>query len=192
MPQLQQAGYRTRVFNNRAIANNTRNFGHAGTPVASVPAGTGVIVNSNDQVEIFDNEIADNKTGNIIISALFSAGYSDSAMSADFDPYPESILIKDNRFSGGGNAPDGMDFQALRIAKFGPTGRFPDILWDGYVNPKRLVNGQLPAALRICIDNGEAGILNVDGPNKYANPNTDMTPHKCTLPRLSPVVLPGA
>jgi len=192
MPQLQQAGYRTRVYNNRAIANNTRNFGHAGTPVASVPAGTGVIVNSNDQVEIFDNEIADNKTANIIISALFSAGYSDSAMSADFDPYPEAILIKDNRFSGGGNAPDGMDFQALRIAKFGPTGRFPDILWDGYVNPKKLVNGQLPAELRICIDNGDAGILNVDGPNKYAKPNTDITPHRCTLPRLKPVVLPQA
>src|SRR5690606_4905351 len=192
MPQLQQAGYRTRVYNNRAIANNTRNFGHAGTPVASVPAGTGVIVNSNDQVEIFDNEIADNKTANIIISALFSAGYSDSAMSADFDPYPEAILIKDNRFSGGGNAPDGMDFQALRIAKFGPTGRFPDILWDGYVNPKKLVNGQLPADLRICIDNGDAGILNVDGPNKYAKPNTDITPHRCTLPRLKPVVLPQA
>ncbi|MNE62079.1 hypothetical protein D3C80_1573390 [compost metagenome] len=113
-------------------------------------------------------------------------------MSADFDPYPEAILIKDNRFSGGGNAPDGMDLQALRVAKFGPTGRFPDIIWDGYVNPKRLVNGQMPAALRICIDNGEAGVLNVDGPNKYSNPNTDMTPHKCTLPRLSAVVLPGA
>ncbi|WP_392353862.1 parallel beta-helix domain-containing protein [Brevundimonas sp. LF-1] len=125
MPQLQQAGYRTRVYNNRAIANNTRNFGHAGTPVASVPAGTGVIVNSNDQVEIFDNEIADNKTANIIISALFSAGYSDSAMSADFDPYPEAILIKDNRFSGGGNAPDGMDFQALRIAKSAPPAASP-------------------------------------------------------------------
>ncbi|MNC30743.1 hypothetical protein D3C75_790350 [compost metagenome] len=85
-----------------------------------------------------------------------------------------------------------MDLQALRVAKFGPTGRFPDIIWDGYVNPKRLVNGQMPAALRICIDNGEAGVLNVDGPNKYSNPNTDMTPHKCTLPRLSAVVLPGA
>jgi len=192
MPQLQQAGYRTRVYNNRSVANNTRNFGHAGTPVASVPAGTGVIVNSNDQVEIFDNEIADNKTANIIISSLFSAGYSDSAMNGDFDPYPEAILIKDNRFSGGGNSPDGMDLQALRVAKFGPTGRFPDIVWDGYVNPRRLVNGQLPAALRLCIDNGEAGVLNVDGPNKYANPNTDMTPHKCTLPRLSPVILPGA
>jgi len=104
MPQLQQAGYRTRVYNNRAIANNTRNFGHAGTPVASVPAGTGVIINSNDQVEIFDNEIADNKTANIIISALFSAGYSDSAMSADFDPYPEAILIKDNHVAVCGGA----------------------------------------------------------------------------------------
>ncbi|WP_392353863.1 hypothetical protein V8F63_14705 [Brevundimonas sp. LF-1] len=54
------------------------------------------------------------------------------------------------------------------------------------------MNGQLPAELRICIDNGDAGILNVDGPNKYAKPNTDITPHRCTLPRLKPVVLPQA
>jgi parallel beta-helix repeat protein len=192
MPQLQQPGHQTRVYNNRVFANNTANFGHKGTPVASVPAGTGVIVNSNDKVEIFDNEIADNKTGNIIISSLFSAGYSDSAMSESFDPYPESILISGNRFSGGGDAPDGVDLQALRVAKFGPTGHFPDIVWDGYVNPALLVRGQLPENLRICIDNGEAGILNVDGPNHYAAPNTDIAPHRCSLPRLPAVTLPAA
>lgn len=192
MPQLQQPGYRTRVYNNRSFANNTENFGHEGTPVASVPAGTGVIVNSNDQVEIFDNEISDNKTANIIISSLFSAGYSDSAMSEGFDPYPEGILITGNTFSGGGDAPDGAELQALRVALFGPSGRISDVLWDGYVNPARLVNGQLPAELRICIDNGEAGIVNADSANNFAHPNTDIAPHRCTLPRLPAVSIPGA
>ncbi len=62
MPNLAQPGARTRVFNNQAIANNRKNFGHPGTPVATIPAGSGVVVNSNDQVEIFDNDIRDNKT----------------------------------------------------------------------------------------------------------------------------------
>jgi hypothetical protein len=43
--------------------------------VASVPAGAGVVVNSNSKVEIFDNDIADNKTANLIISAYFSTNY---------------------------------------------------------------------------------------------------------------------
>ncbi|MEL6415530.1 MAG: parallel beta-helix domain-containing protein, partial [Pseudomonadota bacterium] len=93
MPQLQQEGKATRVFNNRVFANNTGNFGHPGTPVASVPAGTGIIVNSNDLVEIFDNEISDNQTGNIIVSSLHTTGYSEEQASASFDPYPEGIFI---------------------------------------------------------------------------------------------------
>lgn len=190
MPGLKQPGYRTRVFKNRSFANNTANFGHKGTPVASVPAGTGVIINSNDQVEIFDNDIADNKTANVIVSSLFSTGYSESSASAKFDPYPESILITGNRFKGGGDSPDGTDLKALRLSMFGLNGRFPDVLWDGYVNRKLLVNGQLPAKLRICIDNGAAGILNADSQNKNANPNTDIAPHRCTLERLKPVQFP--
>lgn len=193
MPQLQQLGQRTRIYNNKAFANNTKNFGHEGTAVASVLAGTGIIINSNDQVEIFDNEISDNNTANIIISSLFSAGYeSDYTIGENFDPYPESILISGNTFSGGGGAPDRLDLEALRIAMFGLTGSIPDILWDGFVNPEILVDGAVPAKLRICIDNGDAALLNVDGPNENTNPTIDMTAHKCTLERLSPVSLPNS
>lgn len=39
MPNLPQPGYHTRVYDNDVFSNNTENFGHAGTPVASVPAG---------------------------------------------------------------------------------------------------------------------------------------------------------
>jgi parallel beta-helix repeat protein len=182
MPQLSQRGERTRVYNNQVFANNTDNFGHAGTPVASVPAGTGVIINSNDAVEIFDNDILDHKTANIIVSSLFSAGYQDAAQAENFDPYPEGILIQENRFSGGGDAPDMLELQALRVAMFGLNGRLPDIVWDGYVNPT--VEGP-----RLCVDNGEALVLNIDGQNGNANPTTAMEAHQCTLPRLAPVML---
>ena len=187
MPHLQQAGYGTRVFNNDIYENNYRNFGHPGTPVASVPAGTGVIVNSNDSVEIFDNRIRDNNTSNIIISSLFTTGYSEASMADTFDPYPESIYIYGNEFSGGGAAPGTDDLNALKTAMFGADGNLPDILWDGFVDADKLVDGVMPAALRICINNGDAQMLNADSKNGAANPQIVTAAHQCSLEKLPPV-----
>lgn len=189
MPQLQQAGYATRVFNNRVFSNNVGNFGHPGTPVASVPAGTGVIVNSNDAVEIFDNEISDNKTGNIIISSLFTTGYSESSTSTSFDPYPEGIFIYGNTFSGGGSAPDTPELQMALQLMFGAEGRLPDIIWDGYNDVDKMIDGEMPAALRICIDNGDVGILNANGPSGFTEPSTDKSPFECQLDKLPEIDL---
>lgn len=190
MPNLPVAGHGTRVFNNRVFANNTGNFAAKGAAVASVPAGTGIIVNSNDEVEIFANEVADNDTANIIISSYFSTGYMNQyGVAETFDPYPERIFIYDNRFSGGGGSPDGIELKTLKTLLYGPFGRFPDILWDGWVDPKKLVDGKLPPELAICVANGEARMLNVDGPNGNRNPGVDMAAHDCTLPRRAPVEL---
>ena len=189
MPQLQQAGEATRVYNNQIFSNNVENFGHPGTPVASVPAGSGVMINSNDRVEIFDNQISDNKTGNIIISSLFTTGYSESSTSETFDAYPESIFIYDNIFSGGDNAPDQPELELARLALFGADGRLPDIIWDGFYDAEKIVDGVMPDALRICIDNGDAGILNANGPSGFTQPSTDMTPFQCSLERLPAISL---
>ena len=51
MPDLPQEGHSTRVYQNEVISNNTDNFGAEGTPVASVPAGSGIVINSNDKVD---------------------------------------------------------------------------------------------------------------------------------------------
>ena len=189
MPQLQQAGEATRVYNNQIFSNNVENFGHPGTPVASVPAGSGVMINSSDRVEIFDNQISDNKTGNIIISSLFTTGYSESSTSETFDAYPESIFIYDNIFSGGGNAPDQPELEMARLALFGTDGRLPDIIWDGFYDAEKMVDGVIPDALRICIDNGDAGFLNANGPSGFTQPSTDMTPFQCSLERLPAISL---
>ncbi|NQD95855.1 hypothetical protein HP532_24660, partial [Pseudomonas sp. CrR25] len=157
MPNLPQAGRGTRVFGNRVEANNHANFGHQGTPVASVPAGSGVVINSNDDVEIFDNDIGEHRTANVIVSSYFSTGYSDLSTSASFDPYPEGIHVHGNRFGPAGDSPDHLELKALKISQFGLSGRLPDILWDGYVDPAKLVDGKLPARLAICVDNGTAG-----------------------------------
>ncbi len=189
MPELQQAGRATRVYNNRVFSNNTDNFGHPGTPVASVPAGTGVIINSNDDVEIFDNEISDNKTGNIIISSLYTTGYSESSTSETFDAYPEGIYIYGNSFSGGGDDPDTAELAMARVLLFGTDGRLPDIIWDGFIDEDKMVDGVMPDELRICINNGEAGILNANGPSGFTQPSTDTEPFQCDLEKLPAVNL---
>ena len=182
MPALEQPGGNIRVFRNQVVANNTANFGAKGTPVASVPAGSGMVINSNDDVEIFDNDIKDNKTANIIVSSVYSTGYKDDSRSESFDPYPERIFVHDNRLSGGGDAPDGFDLKALKVAVYGLRGRFPDVLWDGYRNPA------LDDGPRICLQ-GVSGVINADGPGGYKNPSRDAAAFDCRLPPLPEVDL---
>lgn len=189
MPNLPQPGRQTRVFDNQVFDNNTRNFGHPGTPVASVPAGSGIVINSNDDVEIFNNDIRDHRTANIIISSVYSTGYSDLGTREDFDPYPEGIYVHSNTLGEGGNNPDGMDLQALRVAMFGLNGRFPDVLWDGYIDDAKMENGVMPDALRICIDNGDAEMMNADGPGGYGNPRM-AEDYRCQLDPLPEITLP--
>ena len=191
MPNLAQRGARTRVFHNKVADNNHKNFGLAGSAVSSVPAGAGIVVNSNDQVEIFDNDITGNKTANIIVASVFSSGLSREGMTSAFDPYPESIYIYGNRMSGGGGSPDNLKLQALRIAMFGPTGALPDVLWDGYQNPDKLQNGMLPDDLKLCVQNDGAEVLNVDAPDDYKDPKIETAAHDCALPKLPAVKLDG-
>ena len=191
MPDLPTPGHSTRVYRNRVESNNTGNFGAEGTPVASVPAGSGIVINSNDKVEIFDNDIADNDTANVIISSYFATGYQGTReMAADYDPYPETIYIHGNRFEGGGSSPEGLDLKALKIAKFGLTGSFPDVLWDGYVNNEKTdTAGALLPEFAICVDNGGAEVMNVDLGNGSDNIVVGSAEHDCRHESLQPVVL---
>lgn len=191
MPDLPQEGHSTRIYQNQISANNTDNFGAEGTPVASVPAGSGVLINSNDKVEIFDNDIADNDTANIIISSYYSTGYQGTRETVEhYDPYPETIYIYDNRFSGGGESPDGIELMALKVALFGLTGSFPDVLWDGFVNREKTdANGHLESEFAICIDDESVEVLNADLANDSDNITTDSTQHRCKHAKIPPVVL---
>lgn len=180
MPDLPVPGSKTRVYNNKVIANNTPNFGAEGSAVRSVPAGSGVVVNSNDDVEIFDNEIADNQTANVIISSYFSTGFdTQRGRVASYDPYPQNIYITGNSFKGGGDKP-GAGFDKLAAAM---GGRLPDVLWDGFTDPKVKDTG-------ICVQNGDARVLNADGAHKFAGAR--IVPLDCKpATRLQPVTLPA-
>lgn len=184
MPNLSQEGGRVRVFENEVYENDLGNFAHPGTPVASIPAGSGVVVNSHDDVEIFANVIRDNRTANIIISSVYSSNYADDSWSDSFDPYPERIFIHSNELSGGGNRPDGMDLSAAKLLLFGPTGRFPHVLWDGFAPDDR--------DARLCMRQDGAEVLNADMPNESRNMRVESEPFACDLERLSPVKLAAA
>lgn len=65
-------GSGVRIFDNKVIENNAKNFAVQGTfagGVHIVPPGTGVIVLSTSDVEIFDNTITDHKTTSIAITS---------------------------------------------------------------------------------------------------------------------------
>jgi len=193
MPNLSQPGHSTRVFRNTVAKNNLGNFAAKGAAVASVPAGAGVVVNSNSKVEIFDNEVSDNQTANVIISAYFSTNYYNKpGIDPKYDPYPRAIYIYDNRFSGGGDSPDGLELKTLKVAMFGLGGHFPDVLWDGFRDDKNLVDGKPPADERLCVRNGEVKVLNADGPHKYDNPKLmDRAELECELPKLPTIEIPA-
>ena len=190
MPNLSQEGARTRIFRNLVHNNNTSNFAAPGGAVAGVPAGSGIVVNSNDQVEIFENDLADNDTAHIIISSVFSTNYSSRETASAFDPYPETLFIHDNRYQGGGTSPDTLELKALKLAMFGLTGSFPNVIWDGFLNPAKAVDGKLPPALNFCIaGEPETQVLNVDGPGGYANPELQQSQYQCQHEPLPPVQL---
>jgi parallel beta-helix repeat protein len=65
-------GSGVRIFDNKVIENNAKNFAVQGTfagGVHIVPPGTGVIVLSTSDVEIFDNTITDHKTMAVAVTS---------------------------------------------------------------------------------------------------------------------------
>ena len=114
-----------------------------------------------------------------------------------YDPYCEAIHIHNNMFKGNGTKPAGAIGEMLAKAA-GLT--LPDILYDGDADPKKLVDGKLPANLAIHIhDNGEAGFVNFDAPalaaasadGKSPKIDRDLKAYAGALPTLEPVSIKG-
>ena len=172
-----QGGRNTRVYNNRVFANNTDNFAPIGNIVASVPAGSGLIIMANDNIEIFGNQIADNDSANLMmVSYLFT---SQQFTDPNYDPFPEQIHIHDNTFTGGGTVPDNDSLLQIRPASNTPI---PDIVWDGVMR-----EGQDPKEVLCLNNNGDADFANLDFNNGYASPKFDINVHQCNLPPLSAI-----
>lgn len=124
MPSLpKMGGGEVRVFENRVIDNNQANFAPKGNIVATVPAGTGVLIMANDNVHVFANELSGNATANVMITA-----YRQSYDDAKFKPVPTRIMVSGNKHGRAGFAPGfpGGDQLAAALG-----GSIPPVLWDG-------------------------------------------------------------
>ena len=172
----QQGGRDVRVFNNIIVDNNTPNFAPEGNIVAGVPTGMGVMVMSHYNVEVFNNVMAENATGNVLIVA-----YPNETDDADYNPYPVNVLVTNNIQGRAGYKPafDGGDMLA---AAFGGT--IPPVTHDG--------NGK-----DIVIDDG-VPVLSL-GLTRHAQPITEAQPQMVDLsrggsrnPSLPEITLPEA
>ncbi|HSP77569.1 MAG TPA: parallel beta-helix domain-containing protein [Myxococcaceae bacterium] len=183
-----QGGKSTRVYNNEIYKNNTDNFAPEGNIVATVPTGTGLMIMANDEVEVFGNKIRDNQTVNLAVVSYFVT--NKPIKDKNYDPYPEAIYIHDNEFSGGGDSPTGLVIKLLALKMGKP---FPDILYDGVVDKKKLTEqGVLPEDRRLCIrNNGDADFANMDAANDFENIRRELAPHDCALTSPEPVMLTG-
>ena len=186
-------GGQVRVFRNKIDSNNHPNFAPKGTMVADVPSGSGIMVMATDHVEIFDNDISNNQTSNIVLVSYLIT--ERKLNDRKYDPWSEAISIHHNRISSGGGKPSGQ-IGTLLAPVLG--GRFPDIFFDGLVDPAKLKEGVLPAELQFSIhDNGEATFANVNvGDFSPANVfsgkykiNRDLTTYKAKLAPLPSVNL---
>ena len=163
----QQGGHHIRVFNNKSVNNNTDNFAPEGNIVGEVPRGSGIIIQANSHVEIFDNDIGDNDTINI---AVVTYGYDTE--DENYYPHPRSIQIHGNRFGKSGYNPDLETGELAKILFEISGGNMPDIFWDGIVPIPQIVFGQPEEDKIVLGDNGDASFLTIN-PLKYILPFFD-------------------
>ncbi|QDX27606.1 hypothetical protein FPZ54_17400 [Sphingomonas suaedae] len=121
LPRMNGGG--VRVYGNKVFANDTPNFAPKGNIVATVPRGTGILVMANDGVHVFDNDLSEHATANVIIMS-YRQGYED----ANYNPYPRRVVISGNRHGRAGFAP-GVEGGDFLTAAFG--GNAPPVWWDG-------------------------------------------------------------
>lgn len=100
-----QGGEATRVFNNMIVNNNEPNFAPAGNIVGQVPAGTGLMIMSNDDIEAFGNTITGNSSFATLIVSYYFVDLNVSKPT--YDPVPEKIYIHDNVMSNNAYDPQG-------------------------------------------------------------------------------------
>jgi parallel beta-helix repeat protein len=188
-------GKRVRVHDNRLVANNHANFAPAGNMVADVAPGTGLMILATDEVEVFNNTITANQTYGLAIVSFIVTGRP--IQDKDYDPYPEAVYVHDNAFEANGRRPAGL--QGLLLGKLLGT-PLPDVVYDGILNPGKLVDGKMPADRRVYLkNNGQATWVNLhwDRLNvkdvQGSRGRVEHNPKELEgeLRPLPPVVLPG-
>ncbi|MCA0871548.1 right-handed parallel beta-helix repeat-containing protein [Seohaeicola saemankumensis] len=158
LPDLpQQGGHHVRVFDNISTGNNTDNFAPPGNIVGIVPAGTGMLIMANSDVEVFGNRFENNKTVNLIFGS-----YVEETDDPIYNKHPRRVHIHHNSFGFGGQDPDDSEFgNVLRDVLGTPV---PNIVFDGVMPLGRYLTLGIPRDERHSIHDNEHG-----GQPEYAN-----------------------
>ncbi len=201
MPDLPviQNGAGTRVFNNRVHDNNTPNFAPKGNIVGMVPAGTGVMILANRDVEVFGNTIENNQTASVIVTSFYAS--ERPIKDPNYQALARNTSIHDNTMRNAGNKPAAMVAEIKDGASWAGVkfGTMPHVLHDGIKAGKVASIGDL----KLCFNNNtmtspDEAFANLDlenagmfkalfriwKPRAYASIPAE---HNCTLPALPAV-----
>ncbi len=180
-------GTHCRIYDNTLIQNDYKNFAEEGNIVANVPSGTGIMLMTSKNVEVFNNTFTNNNTMALGIVNYPVLQFFDSSLTLDdedYAPYVENVSVHDNSFSRTTEYPAEQNGIGITIQGVFPDGDAPDILYDGVINPD---NPDDPSQT-ICINNnGTAAFANLDAENFFAGLTLDITPHLCDQDPLSVV-----
>ncbi len=172
-----QGGERCIVHGNNIENNNLGNFAEAGTTVAVVPPGTGVMILSSDNNEVTDNDIVDNISVGVLLvtytETLFGSWDND-----DFDSFTEGNYIHGNRFTNNGTDPTGM---MSAVANGAGTEELPEVVYDGC---HRIGGGPDPFTPNCMQEDPAIGWLDLDFCNSFAGMSTDAADVDCSYPAL--------
>lgn len=97
LPGLSQSGNNTRVFNNNSHDNNRTNFAPQGNIVGNVPAGTGSMILSTKNVEVFNNKFTNNNFTGVLVANYLLVNQNPN--DPTFNPFPAGVNIHNNTYA---------------------------------------------------------------------------------------------
>ena len=186
LPNLpQMGGHSTRVFHNKVVQNDTKNFAKKGAIVGDVPTGTGVMVMANRDIHVFDNDIDQNQTAAVMVVS-YTQNYDDLT----YNPLPRDIAVHDNKIGKNGWAPQ---FPGGDVIAKAMGGTIPPVVWDGVTNftPKGMT---APIAVKMHFTDGPVANLHFAAPGNVFSAKPQVSPTLDDGPIAEPkaVVLPKA
>lgn len=180
-----------RVYNNMVEDNSLKNFAPPANVVSNVPSGTGIMLMSADNVEVFDNTIRNNNVMGVGIVSYAVFGYLNPDFAYNdpaYEPYSYAIYIHDNQFTRTNDLPEENNSIANLVALQFPDGNIPDILYDGLTETTEGYQGN--ETTRICLNNnGAATFVDLDVEFFFADMSLDIEPYVCQRQQLVEVTV---
>ena len=192
LPGLTQSGHTTRVYKNRVYENNYRNFAPEGNIVAIVPPGTGILLLATQKIEIFNNELIDNRTLGVGVASyklveLMGAEdgtqldnlITEKTNTGEYNSFANHVNIHHNTFDNSKWFPTVKnDFGLLFLTEF--PFNTPDVVFDGIRDPNN--------PLKLCLsNNGDIRFAELDAEHDLEGLTDEWTAYQCEGDVIDPI-----